>query len=64
MQLADINPFVRYAELQTALIIGAVSHASYDCRLFYILEGRGTIKINNVTCEVAENSNAALPKNA
>ncbi len=61
MQLADINPFVRYAELQTALIIGAVSHASYDCRLFYILEGRGTIKINNVTCEVAENTAIYIP---
>ena len=39
MQLCDINPYMRYAELQPSVMSSAPLSCSYDYRLFYILEG-------------------------
>ena len=39
MRLSDINPFLRYAELQPSVLSAAPLSCSYDYRIFYILEG-------------------------
>ena len=39
MQLCDINPFMRYAELQPSVLSSAPSCRAYDYRIFYVVEG-------------------------
>ncbi|MBR4873433.1 MAG: helix-turn-helix domain-containing protein [Clostridia bacterium] len=39
MLLADINPFLRFAQLQPSIVLGEITRAAYDYRLFYIVEG-------------------------
>lgn len=41
MQLKDINPYVRAAMIQPAVLEGEGVRIAYDCRLFYVLEGEG-----------------------
>ena len=43
MRFSEINPFLRYAKVQPAVAEGDRFHMAYDCRLFYILEGGGTL---------------------
>ena len=39
MLLSDINPYMRYAELQPSVLSSAPFSCAYDHRLFYILDG-------------------------
>lgn len=39
MQLCDINPFMRYAELQPSVLSSVPRCRAYDYRLFYVVEG-------------------------
>ena len=39
MQLSDVNPFMRFAELQPSVVSSASFVCSYDYRLFYIIDG-------------------------
>ena len=41
MELKDINPYIRAAMIQPAVLEGEGTRIAYDCRLFYILEGEG-----------------------
>lgn len=41
MQLKDINPYIRAAMIQPAVLEGEGARIAYDCRLFYVLEGKG-----------------------
>ncbi len=56
MLLADINPYVRYAELQPSIFLGPVTRAAYDYRLFYCLSGKGTVAIAGNEHEVCEDT--------
>ena len=49
MRLCDINPFLRYAELQPSVLSGAPFSYSYDYRLFYILEGTADLVLSDKT---------------
>ena len=40
MQLSELNPFLRYAELQPWVLSNVPPRRAYDYRIFYILEGR------------------------
>ena len=40
MQLCDINPYLRWAELQPWVLSNIPLRRAYDYRIFYILEGR------------------------
>ena len=40
MKLCEINPFLRYAELQPSVLSSAPLSCSYDYRIFYIVEGK------------------------
>ncbi len=46
MKLCEINPFIRYAAADLVNPITDFAY-SYDSRLFYVLEGSGTLIINN-----------------
>lgn len=43
MRLLDINPFLRYAELQPSVLSSVPFCQAYDYRLFYVLEGRAEL---------------------
>lgn len=43
--IADCNPYLRAAEIQPAVLEGDGPRRAYDHRLFYVLEGRGTLVI-------------------
>ena len=53
MKLCDINPFLRYAELQPSVMSSAPLSAAYDYRIFYILEGSGSFVLSDRTIHVA-----------
>ena len=43
MRLLEVNPFLRYAELQPSVLSGVPFCRAYDYRLFYVLEGNAEI---------------------
>ncbi len=47
MKLCDINPFMRYAELQPSVMSSSPFKQAYDHRIFYILEGEATLVFND-----------------
>ena len=47
MQLCDINPFLRWAELQPWVLSNIPMRRAYDYRIFYILEGRANFVLEN-----------------
>ena len=49
MELCDINPFLRYAELQPSVMSSAPLSCSYDYRIFYILEGEADLVFTDKT---------------
>lgn len=49
MKLCDINPFLRYAELQPSVMSSAPLSCSYDYRIFYIIEGNATFVLSDKT---------------
>jgi len=58
MKLCDINPHIRYAAIHYYHICRSSDSICYDCRLFFIKEGKGRIAING--CEHAYSGNTAL----
>ena len=54
MQLCDINPFLRYAELQPSVLSCPPFSCSYDYRLFYILEGVADLVFSERTVSLKE----------
>lgn len=53
MRLCDVNPFMRYAELQPSVISSATLGCSYDHRIFYILEGNADFVLFDRTVAIA-----------
>lgn len=47
MELYEINPFLRYAELQPSVLSSAPLSCSYDYRIFYIVEGTAMLVLSN-----------------
>ena len=43
MELYEINPYVRYANVLPSLLNGDSYRKAYDYRLFYVLKGNGTL---------------------
>ena len=43
MKLLDVNPFLRYAELQPSALSSVPFCRAYDYRLFYVLEGQADL---------------------
>lgn len=61
MNFADINPYLRYAALQPAVLEGKEFRASYDFRIFYVIDGCGKLIINNEPYEIAKGSAMCFP---
>ncbi len=47
MRIKDCNPYVRMAQIQPAVIEGKEYRFPYDHRIFYVLEGTGTLLLRD-----------------
>ena len=47
MKLSDINPFMRFAELQPSVISKAPLKYAYDHRIFYVIDGNARLILEN-----------------
>lgn len=53
MRLLEINPFLRYAELQPSVLSGVPFCRAYDYRLFYVLEGQADLVLSDRSVSVS-----------
>ncbi len=53
MQLCDVNPYLRWAELQPWVLSNIPPRCSYDYRIFYILEGSTNFMIEDRRVPIA-----------
>ena len=56
MRLSDINPFLRYAELQPSIMSKAPHSCAYDYRLFYIISGNTHVVVKDDSFELGAGS--------
>ncbi len=61
MALAMLNPHIRHARLYGDFIIKSKDSRCYDCRLFFIKEGSGTITIERIKYDFSDNMAIFLP---
>ena len=61
MKLCDLNPFMRYAELQPSVMSSAPLSCSYDFRLFYIIEGTAKLVLEDKTVDLSAGSLIYFP---
>ena len=61
MQICECNPFVRAAEIQPAVLEGSSPRVAYDHRIFLILEGNGTILMENQEFPLSKHSFIFIP---
>ena len=61
MSFIKINPFIRYAKMHTYLKFSKLNSVCYDCRLFYIAHGVGSIVINGKNYPLSGNETLFLP---
>jgi len=56
MKLLEVNPFLRYAELQPSVLSSVPFCRAYDYRLFYVLEGQADLMIADCSIPVCAGS--------
>ena len=61
MKLSKLNPFVRYVGQHTFFLNKRESSVCYDCRLFYIEQGKGSLIANGQTYLISGNEAIFLP---
>lgn len=61
MTIEQLNPFIRYAKLHTHYEPSVHNRICYDCRLFYISEGDGTLYANGENFSFSNNTLIYLP---
>ena len=53
MRLSDVNPFLRYAELQPSALSSVPFCRAYDYRLFYVPEGEADLVLTDRTVPIS-----------
>lgn len=61
MKISDINPHIRYASTHYNFLNKPFDSICYDCRLFYVKEGKGTVIINNTEYSYCNNTTIYFP---
>jgi len=56
MRLLDVNPFLRYAELQPSVLSSVPFCRAYDYRLFYVLEGQADLMLADRSIPISTGS--------
>ena len=61
MDLYEINPYVRYANVLPSLLNGDSYRKAYDYRLFYVLRGSGTLILQDREISLSRSSLVFMP---
>lgn len=61
MKLSDINPHIRYAATHHFFLNKPFDSICYDCRLFFVKDGRGTIVANGTKYAFSNHTTIFLP---
>ena len=61
MKLSDLNPYIRDAEIQNAILEGERERYAYDHRLFYVLENSGEIVIEGKKIKITSDTAIIIP---
>lgn len=61
MKIAEINPYIRDAEIQNAILEGEKERYAYDHRLFYVLENEGNIIIEGESIGIRTDTVIIIP---
>jgi AraC-like DNA-binding protein len=61
MNLDNLNPFIRYAKLHTYYNDQKKNSICYDCRLFFIAKGEGSLLANGQNYKISVNTAIYLP---
>lgn len=61
MKLSDINPHIRYAATHHFFLNKSFDSICYDCRLFFVKDGRGTIVANGTKYSFSNHTTIFLP---
>lgn len=61
MELFEINPFIRYANLHEFFPKEKENSICYDCRLFFVCEGFGSLMINDIDYNFSKDTVVFLP---
>ena len=56
MKLCDVNPFMRYAELQPSVMTASSLSCAYDYRIFYIIEGTARLILKDGAINLSSGS--------
>lgn len=61
MELVNVNPFLRYAKLHTFYNEQNSDSVCYDCRIFFIVKGNGSVFANGQNFTVSNNTLMFFP---
>ncbi len=61
MRTSDINPHIRYARYHLSTTLPTICLYCYDCRLFFIKEGKGSLTSENTEYKFSNNSVIFVP---
>ncbi len=61
MLITDLNPFIRYARIHSSYQSRPQRSVCYDCRLFFLAGGTGTLTLDGVRHELTEGTAIFLP---
>ena len=61
MLITDLNPFVRYARIHKSYQNRSSRSVCYDCRLFFLENGSGTMTLDGIRHELSEGTAIFLP---
>lgn len=61
MEIFEINPFVRYANIHKMLYSREYYSICYDCRIFYFQNGKGVVTINDEIYTIVNDTIIYLP---
>lgn len=61
MKLCDINPHIRFARYFENTFLSSVFRYCYDCRLFYVTQGSGSLSVGEEIYNFSNNALVFLP---
>ncbi len=61
MNIENINPYLRFAEMQTSILQGNDFRLAYDYRIFYVISGKGTVVLEDKNVQLSPNSIVMIP---
>ena len=64
MRLEKLNPFIRYANMHETYYSYKENSICYDCRVFYVQQGNGSLFVNGQNYDIKQGTFVFLPPNS